>query len=78
MKKVVIKHDVSASGRDEGHSITLYKRDESHGWSTGELSREDLAQIREAIDFFLANGASHSPGARTEVIGDGEKFEDEP
>lgn len=73
MKKVVIRHDVSASGRDEGHSLTLHKHDESHGWSTGELSQEDLAQIRDAINLFLANGASNLPGARAEVTGEGAK-----
>lgn len=54
MKKVIIKHDVSASGRDEGHSLSIYKHDESHGWSTGELSRADLLQIAVAIIKFLA------------------------
>lgn len=51
--KVVVKHDISASGRDEGHSLTITKH--SHGWSTGELTREHLVQIRDTIDAFLAD-----------------------
>lgn len=49
--KVEVKHDISASGRDEGHSLTITKYE--HGWSTGELSRANLVQIRDEIDRFL-------------------------
>lgn len=50
--KVDVKHDVSASGRDEGYSLTITKY--AHGWSTGELTLENLAEIRDSIDRFLA------------------------
>lgn len=51
--KVEVKHDVLHSGRDEGYSITIIKH--AHGWSTGELTREHLVQIRDEIDRFLAS-----------------------
>lgn len=49
--KIEIGHDISASGHDYGYSLIITRF--SHGWSTGELTKEDLVKIKDEIAKFL-------------------------